>query len=338
MKVSIVIPVHNGAKFIRKTVKHLQKQTYKNIEIILVENFSSDKSLKVCTELAEKYENVITETCTLKGTSQARKKGSLLSSGKYILFLDQDDRYINKYAIRNMVQAIIEDKTQVVQFGHYARRFKFLLKRKPVIDSNRIFTKEEMRNHYLGGVIGISDCYFNTAVWNKIFDAELVKSSVVNITQELYFAEDAFLNFNVLINDNLVSASCRTDCYYTWTYGVGFSSSENGNIALMKDYNIIKPIINKKITEIQMNENDVFKFNAESIYFYRAIILNEIKNRKSKETIINTIEWMNSLEYINEAKLYFKNFQDKSKIWKGLDFLVNEENSEAIYNEILSSK
>ena len=84
--------------------------------------------------------------------------------------------------------------------------------------------------------------------------------------------------------------------------------------------------------------SNIFKFNAESIYFYRAVILNEINKKKSKEEIINTIEWMNSLEYIKEAKLIFKNYQDKSKIWKELDFLVNEENSEAIYNEILSSK
>ena len=74
-KVSIVIPVHNGERYICGLVKHLQCQTHRNIEIILVENNSSDGSRALCKKMSEKYENVKVIFSQQVGTSFARKIG-----------------------------------------------------------------------------------------------------------------------------------------------------------------------------------------------------------------------------------------------------------------------
>lgn len=72
-KISVIIPVHNGEKWIRKTVKGILAQTYKNIEIILVENSSIDQSWKICQEIARTASRVKAIQSLKKGTSLARR-------------------------------------------------------------------------------------------------------------------------------------------------------------------------------------------------------------------------------------------------------------------------
>ena len=105
-KVSIIIPVHNGANKLEKTVMQILNQSYQNIEVILVENFSVDNSLEVCKRLAEKDSRVKVFQSFDKGTTFARKKGILSATGSYITFSDQDDNYISKYSIEKMYNTI----------------------------------------------------------------------------------------------------------------------------------------------------------------------------------------------------------------------------------------
>ncbi len=118
-KVSVIIPVHNGSRYIQKTAKGILAQDYENIELILVENFSSDKSLELCEQLKQADKRVIVVQSTERGTSLARKKGVETATGKYIIFSDQDDEYISKSSISKMQKAISDDNAQITQFNYY---------------------------------------------------------------------------------------------------------------------------------------------------------------------------------------------------------------------------
>lgn len=87
-KVSVIIPVHNGERYVQKTVQRILDQDYKEIEIILVENNSTDNSLAMCRQLEKENPRVVALTTTEKGTSLARKRGVEWATGKYILFCD----------------------------------------------------------------------------------------------------------------------------------------------------------------------------------------------------------------------------------------------------------
>ncbi|MDO4333566.1 MAG: glycosyltransferase family A protein [Eubacteriales bacterium] len=113
-KISVVVPVHNGRRFLRKTIRGILNQDYKNLEVILVENFSEDNSLELCRDIQKEDDRVLVVTSEERGTSLARKKGVENASGKYILFSDQDDYYVSKSSIRKMHDAIVEDDVQVV--------------------------------------------------------------------------------------------------------------------------------------------------------------------------------------------------------------------------------
>ena len=89
---SIIIPVYQSRKFLRKTVEDTLKQTYKNFEIILINDGSDDGSEEICNKLSKEYKCIKVIHQPNKGVSAARNIGIKNSIGKYILFLDSDDR------------------------------------------------------------------------------------------------------------------------------------------------------------------------------------------------------------------------------------------------------
>ena len=90
--VSIIIPIYNAAVYLEKTLQSVLKQTYKNIEIICVNDASTDKTIDILNKYAEedKRIHIINEEINV-GTSKARKDGVLCSQGRYIVFVDADD-------------------------------------------------------------------------------------------------------------------------------------------------------------------------------------------------------------------------------------------------------
>lgn len=328
IKVSVVIPVHNGEKYIGKCVNGILNQSLKDIEIVLVENFSNDNSLNICNELAKKDSRVSVFQSFDKGTSFARKKGVLECKGKYITFSDQDDRYINKYALENMYNEIVKNESQICEFGHY-REYNPLFKKK-VEKSSNIYTGKEILNEGLKGALGIGN-NFSTTVWNKIYDADLVKQSVVNIDKGLFFAEDEYLNYHCFANDNLKRISTSDKCFYCWNVGVGFSSSNDSGLALLSDYDKIKPTIIEKLKELNLDEI-LWIYNLETVYFCRSIVISLISKNEDKNKIFDIIDRIFKSESFILASDYFKSYTEKEKVWDELKKLATVRNKQEFYN------
>ena len=101
-KVSIIIPVHNTETYIRRCVDSAINQTYKNIEIILIDDGSSDKSPEICDEYALLDDRIIVIHKDNGGLSSARNTGLKIASGEYISFLDSDD-----WMMGNMIEKML---------------------------------------------------------------------------------------------------------------------------------------------------------------------------------------------------------------------------------------
>lgn len=328
IKVSVVIPVHNGAKYIGKCVNGILNQSLKDIEVVLVENFSNDNSLNICNKLAKKDSRVSVFQSFDKGTSFARKKGVLECKGKYITFSDQDDRYINKYALENMYNEIVKNESQICEFGHY-KEYNPLFKKK-VEKSSNIYTGKEIFNEGLKGALGIGN-NFSTTVWNKIYDADLVKHSVVNIDKGLFFAEDEYLNYHCFANDSLNRISTSEKCFYCWNVGVGFSSSNDSELALLSDYDKIKPTINEKLKELNLDEI-LWTYNLETVYFCRSIIISLISKNEDKNKIFDIIDRIFKSESFILASDYFKSYTEREKVWDELNKLATVRDKQEFYN------
>ena len=104
-KVSIVIPVYNVEEYLEEAVSSAIHQTYRNLEIILVDDGSTDSSGRMCDTLKEKDDRIIVIHDKNEGLSEARNRGIRIASGEYICFLDSDD-YLDKTFVEKMLSCM----------------------------------------------------------------------------------------------------------------------------------------------------------------------------------------------------------------------------------------
>ena len=116
--VSVIIPVYNSRKRLAACLDHVAAMDYPNLEVIIVDDCSTDGSLEICRTYEKKvpYFHVITKKN--EGVSAARNRGIKEAHGKYIQFVDSDD-LVKKEAASLMVKRMEEDKSDVVIAGYY---------------------------------------------------------------------------------------------------------------------------------------------------------------------------------------------------------------------------
>lgn len=95
-KVSVIIPVYNSEKYLKECLESVLQQSYENIEIICIDDGSTDQSLSICKKFAEKFNNITLIESNHFGQSYARNLGLEKMTGKYVMFLDSDDLLIDK--------------------------------------------------------------------------------------------------------------------------------------------------------------------------------------------------------------------------------------------------
>ena len=122
-KISIIVPVHNTEKYLRKCVASIQAQTYKNIEIILVENASTDNSLALCHELAKEDDRINVIHLEVGDPSIARNEGIKASTGEFLGFIDSDDT-IEPDMYEQMINLAIKEELDIV-FCDFVKKYDY---------------------------------------------------------------------------------------------------------------------------------------------------------------------------------------------------------------------
>lgn len=116
-KLSIIIPVHNSERYLEMCIQSVLSQTYKNIEIILVENNSTDNSYKICEKYSEQDSRIRIVVEKKSGAAAARNSGMRIATGKYITFVDSDD-YLRADAYIILLQLIEEKNADIVCYSY----------------------------------------------------------------------------------------------------------------------------------------------------------------------------------------------------------------------------
>ena len=112
-KLSVIIAVYNTEKYIVKCLDSLLNQTYKNIELVVINDCSTDNSLKILKKYFKKYSNIILiDNKQNKGLSYSRNVGLKNASGEYIGYIDSDD-YVDSDYYEKLMKAIIKEKSDV---------------------------------------------------------------------------------------------------------------------------------------------------------------------------------------------------------------------------------
>ncbi|MBQ3309624.1 glycosyltransferase [Candidatus Saccharibacteria bacterium] len=183
--VSVIVPVYNVEKYLRRCLDSIIEQTYKNIEIILVDDGSTDKSGEICDEYKKKDERITVIHQLNNGVSETRNVGIRNSSGEYIMFIDSDDFVLRKY-VRALVDAVISSEAEVAQCEVAIIRENETAKR-----LERDITKSQIR--IIDGLEAVKMMLYQdtitSSLWGKIIKKSLfnhVNFPKVNMHEDLY--------------------------------------------------------------------------------------------------------------------------------------------------------
>lgn len=165
-KVSVIIPVYNVEPYIKKSVDSVLTQTYKNLEIILVDDGSTDDSGKICDEYAKQDDRIQVIHQKNGGLSAARNAGLKIMTGDLIGFLDSDD-WIDSDFFEILVQKQVETNADIVIIGYkyvYEKDGKIITSNDPLV--NQSYNKEE-------ALIALAKGKIESHVWDRIFKKQL---------------------------------------------------------------------------------------------------------------------------------------------------------------------
>ena len=172
-KVSVIIPVYNMEDTISKCVESILRQTYINIEIILIDDGSIDSSYAKCKLLQEINKNVKVWHTDNQGAGPARNYGIEMASGDFAYFPDADD-FLEQNAIEILVNTMNKTESDLVVFGYKCinEKGKIITKKEY---SNKIFSGDHIRSNYLNFVDMASEFGIQGGPWNKFFKMNKIR-------------------------------------------------------------------------------------------------------------------------------------------------------------------
>lgn len=186
--ISIIVPLYNSELYINRCLDSLLKQTYKNIEIIIVDDGSKDNSLQLIKDYANKDSRIKIYTQSNQGPSVARNTGLDNSTGKYIMFVDADD-FIDKNMVANMVEGIKDDKNTLVLCDNSEIWINKTDERKLFDTDNNHINKVEVIKAIASGRAGL--------VCGKLFNKNIIKEHNIKFDKEIKMCEDQIFFLNI---------------------------------------------------------------------------------------------------------------------------------------------
>lgn len=214
--VSIVVPVYNAEKFLEETLESLAAQTYENIEVLLVDDGSTDSSRDICESLAEgdgRFHYCYQDNA---GAGAARNRGIDLARGEYLMFLDSDDLFEPDF-VEKMYGAAASSGADVV----ICRADMFSEAYEP--GKGQLYHASALLGGGVYAPLDIADRFFQvmtTCPWDKIFRAEHIEKEGLRF-QNLRYSNDTFFVLVALLTSAQISVT--EDILVHYRYGSGGS-------------------------------------------------------------------------------------------------------------------
>ena len=191
--ISIIIPVYNAGEYLRDTVQSVLEQDYKSIEVILVNDGSTDDSLTICNELKVIDNRIIVISQQNAGVSTARNNGMKVAKGEYILFIDADD-LLEKDMVSTLYNKAVETSAEIVSCGAALIKDGLVIKEEFGTDEFHTYNNEEALKYFL-----IGD-RVNIGVWTKLFKKSVIKD--LEFKKNIRINEDKLFIFEALMKTN----------------------------------------------------------------------------------------------------------------------------------------
>ena len=203
--VSVIIPAYNAEKYIEQCVQSVVKQTYKHLEIIIINDGSKDRTLDIINTISDKDERVVIINQENKGLPAARNAGLRCYKGEYVFFLDSDD-WIESNCIESLVNIRNQTNTDIVFFDYYrvfgGHKVEHHVYKKDICyctDQADAFLLWDMRTITAWGKLYSKKCLNGIFYDENMRTAEDVDFNyrVYRNVKTAYFSHKCFLNYRI---------------------------------------------------------------------------------------------------------------------------------------------
>lgn len=319
---SIIIPVYNAGTAVLPLFDSLLKQDYKDFEIIIINDGSSDNSETIIMKYEKKFKYFKYIYKENAGTSSARNTGLNNASGEYILFADADDKY-EESTLLKLYNFLSKQKRELVCFNYYNY---YLDKHKEVVlklNNERIYLDKEktilnfLNYNYINS--------YASAVWNKVYQRKIIEQNGLRFSKNLVLGEDLIFNIEYFCCIKNIDLFNEALYYYLQSENSIMRSYRKNNIEYVKAY---VPVLNDLLVRYNC-ENLNYKIYEFFISNFFGVINNEVRNpsyQSGKEKIKDFCKQEKAIKEKSVAKMSFKNtiyyLLIKTKLWHILYFLV----------------
>lgn len=288
--VSVIIPVYNVESYLEECLESVRNQTYKNIEIITVNDGSTDDSPLILERYAKENSNIKTIHQKNSGVSAARNRGLEEATGKYIYFLDSDD-YILPETVGNIIEKMEKHQLDVVRFG--AKPFSEdkgsenlvwnVYDHSKFFQSGKIYVKHEFLRANIKG--------FTPSACLYMVRADVLNKNQIRFKPNLQH-EDELFSLELFLNTE--RAMYDANLYYMRRYRSGsIMTSQEEMKSFDAYYQVLQEIISLLDKYTDPDEIKLIKSRIRSLYI--SLSLKQVDERYKKEKLAK-IKAINSWE------------------------------------------
>ena len=315
-KVSIIVPVYNSEKYLGNCLETLVNQTYKNIEILLINDGSKDNSLSICEDYRDKDERIKLFSIPNSGVSTARNLGIDHATGDFVTFVDSDD-WIEKNAIEFGVEKASASEADIVIWSYFKnfpneeRTLSLLPNGDQVYNENKdLLYLKSIYQFY--GQEKLGDTVSAGTTWGKFYKASLIKDNNIRFKKELTRSQDVIFGLYAF-------SKARDIEYYDiplYHYRINNSSTCSGS-RFIED---TKTPFNSLLKEMSLFSNQftdrekfrdainartvqVILWHLEHKYFHESYKVGLMKMKKEINELINSEPYKSALIDVNDELL-----------------------------------
>lgn len=287
--ISIIVPVFNTKKYLKKCVNSLLNQTYQDLEVILVDDGSSDGSGELCDELAKKDSRIKVIHKENGGLISAWKAGVAKSSGRYLNFVDSDD-WVDPVMIEEMAEYLTGNEKEIVASDYVIERE----------NGSRTFVWQQilpgeydraaLERNVIPALLGRENRYVTVSRCMKLISRKLIEDNMKYSNPAVILGEDLTIMFPALIDCNRLVVMDHK-AYYHYLY-VNESMVHKYNEKLYGDIQLLKQTIlhtvNDKFTGKELAER-LKQVDQEYVFLLMLVLKNEARGNSKgyRSNILN---------------------------------------------------
>ena len=277
VNVSIIIPVYNVEKYLKKCIDSVLRQRNINTELIIINDGSTDNSHNIIQDYLKKYKNIIYIKQNNQGLSIARNKGIKQAKGKYIMFLDSDD-YIEQNSIKEIYEKAVDTDSEIVIFAHKqiyedSNNKDYIIPVKNLYE-DKIYNGEDVSLKLLSSEL-------KGYAWDKMFKTDYIKKNNLEFVPNVYI-EDFYPIFKLLYSAEKITFINKP--FYNYTQRSNSITNSKSEKLLNDFITSIQSVLNHINTnQLKIPKEIIDAFTIDAFNYILTILY---QNKKSKYKII----------------------------------------------------